>query len=167
MTATPDARTEDLRYEDVVLGAAYTSAFHTVTPADIAAFAALTRDHHPLHLDADYARARGFPGVIAHGLLGLSLMEGLKAEMKVYEHTSIASLGWDAVRFRAPVLAGDTVHVRFHFAEKRPSRRPDRGIVVEDLALVNQRDEAVITARHTSLVLTRHGACSAPSREDA
>lgn len=165
MEAAPDtpppAAASDLFYEDVTVGAAeFRSADHLVSPDDIASFAALTRDHHPLHVDGTYARSRGFPTVIAHGLFGLSLMEGLKAELKVYEHTSIASLGWDAVRFHAPVYAGDTLHVRFRFVEKRASRNPDRGIVVEALELVNQRDEVVTTARHASLVLTRHGACS-------
>lgn len=156
----PDAPATDLFYEDVTLGAEYRSAAHTVSAADIAAFATLTRDHHPLHLDESYARARGFPAVIAHGLFGLSLMEGLKAEMKVYEHTSIASLGWDEVRFKAPILAGDTVHVVFRFVDKRPSRRADRGVVIEALELVNDRAEIVTSARHASLVLTRHGDCS-------
>lgn len=159
-TGPADAPPHDLFYEDVTLGAAYRSAAHTVSAADIAAFATLTRDHHPLHLDEGYARSRGFPAVIAHGLFGLSLMEGLKAEMKVYEHTSIASLGWDEVRFKAPILAGDTVHVVFRFVEKRPSRRPDRGVVVEALELVNDRAEIVTSARHASLVLTRHADCS-------
>lgn len=160
MSDDPAPVPTDLLYEDVLLGAEYASATHTVTPEDIAGFAQLTRDHHPLHLDPAYARSRGFPAVIAHGLFGLSLMEGLKAETRIYEHTSIASLGWDEVRFRAPVLAGDTVRLRFRFVEKRPSRDPDRGVVVEMLELVNQRDETVTTARHASLVLTRHGACS-------
>jgi acyl dehydratase len=153
-------RTTDLAYEDVTLGAAFRSADHVVTGADIAGFAALTRDHHPLHLDAAYARSRGYPDVIAHGLFGLSLMEGLKAELKVYEHTSIASLGWDEVRFKAPVYAGDTLHIRFSFVEKRPSRDPARGIVVEFVELVNGLGDVVTTARHASLVLTRHGLCS-------
>jgi acyl dehydratase len=76
-----DARalTVNLRYEDIELGEEFESAPHTVTPADIAGFADVTRDHHPLHLDAAYARSQGFPAVIAHGLFGLSLMEGLKS----------------------------------------------------------------------------------------
>lgn len=150
----------DVFYEDVRLGAEFRSDAHTVSAADIAAFATLTRDRHPLHVEEGYARSRGFPAVIAHGLFGLALMEGLKAELKVYEHTSIASLGWDEVRFRAPILAGDTVHVVFRFVEKRPSRQADRGIVVEALDLVNDRAEIVTSARHASLVLTRHGDCS-------
>ncbi len=107
----------NLRYEDIALGMQFESAPHTVTPADIATFADVTRDHHPLHVDAAYAKSRGFPAVIAHGLYSLSLMEGLKSELKLYEETSVASLGW--------------------------------------LDLVNQRDEVVTEARHTSLILTR------------
>jgi acyl dehydratase len=145
----------NLRYEDIELGTQFESATHTVTPADIAAFADVTRDHHPLHLDAAYAKSRGFPAVIAHGLFGLSLMEGLKSELKLYEETSVASLGWDEVRFKAPVVAGDRLRVRFRFVEKRPTHNPERGIVVEALDLINQHDEVLTRARHTSLILTR------------
>lgn len=149
------AATINLRYEDITLGAEFESAAHTVTETDIAVFADVTRDHHPLHIDATYAKSRGFPAVIAHGLYGLSLMEGLKSEMKLYEETSVASLGWTDVQFKAPILAGDSLRVRFRFVEKRPTRNPGRGIVIEALDLVNQRDEVVTAAHHTSLILTR------------
>jgi hypothetical protein len=43
-----------------------------------------------LHLDEAHPRKMEFPGFIAHGLFGLSLIEGVKSEMRVYEHTSIA-----------------------------------------------------------------------------
>ena len=145
----------NLRYEDIALGAEFETAMHTVTEADIAVFADVTHDHHPLHVDAGYAKSRGFPAVIGHGLFGLSLMEGLKSELKLYEETSVASLGWDEVRFKAPIVAGDVLRVRFRFVEKRPTRNPARGIVIETLDLLNQRDEVVTAARHTSLILTR------------
>jgi acyl dehydratase len=149
------ALTVNLRYEDIELGAEFESAAHTVTPADIAGFADVTRDHHPLHLDTAYARSQGFPAVIAHGLFGLSLMEGLKSELKLYQETSVASLGWDEVRFKAPIVAGDRLRVRFRFVDKRPTRNAGRGIVIEALDLINQRDEVVTQARHTSLIMTR------------
>jgi len=145
----------NLRYEDIALGAEFETAAHIVTEADIATFADVTRDHHPLHIDSAYARSRGFPAVIGHGLFGLSLMEGLKSELKLYEETSVASLGWDEVRFKGPIVAGDRLRVRFRFVEKRPTRNPERGIVIETLDLLNQRDEVVTAARHTSLILTR------------
>ena len=154
MSGTGAAQT-NLFFEDIELETQFETATHIVTPADIAVFADVTRDHHPLHGDADYSRSQGFPAVIAHGLFGLSLMEGLKSELKLYQETSVASLGWDAVRFKAPVLAGDALRVRFRFVEKRPTRNPARGIVIEALDLINQRDEIVTQARHTSLILTR------------
>lgn len=143
--------------EDITVGKEWRTGTHTVTAAEIAAFAALTRDHHPLHTDEAYCRSRGFPTVIAHGLFGLSLMEGLKTELRLYESTSIASLGWDKVRFRAPVLAGDELHLRMRFTGMRPSRDPGRGVVTEFLELLNARGEVVIEAEHTSLILARRG----------
>jgi len=147
--------TQDIYFEDAVVGATFVTGGHAITAADIARFCDLTRDHHPLHTDADYAGARGFGGVIAHGLYGLALMEGLKTELKLYQNSSIASLGWDRVRFLRPVIAGDTVRVSFEFIEKRASSRPGRGIVIESLRLLNQRDESVIEAQHSALLACR------------
>jgi acyl dehydratase len=67
----------------------------------------------------------------------------------------VASLGWDEVRFKAPIVAGDRLRVRFRFIEKRPTRDAGRGIVIEAIELINQRGEVVTQARHTSLILTR------------
>lgn len=157
----------DLYFEDVEIGSTLTTATHAVTADDIARFADLTRDHHPLHTDAAYSRTRGFPGVIAHGLFCLSLMEGLKSELRVYERSSIASLGWDAVRFRKPVVAGDRLTVQIRFLSKRLSRTPGRGVVREALQLVNQDGETVIEAEHASLLVTRHASCRDPDTTPA
>ncbi len=154
---------DGLWYEDIPIGEEMATPAHLVTAGDIARFADVTLDRHPLHVDADYCHARGFPGLIAHGLYGLSLIEGLKSLLHLYDHSSVASLGWESVRFKAPVLAGDTLHARFRFVEKRLSRRGDRGIVTEDCALVNQRKDVVIEARHAGLVLCRQGVGQAPS----
>lgn len=145
----------DLYYEDVTIGDVFDTAAHKVTKADIKAFADATRDHHPLHTDEAHCRKIGFPGVIAHGLYGVSLIEGLKAEMKLYENTSIASLGWDKVRFVKPIYADDIVHARVTFTAKRASKKPDRGVVTEAIQLINQRGEVVTEGEHVTLVLRR------------
>lgn len=145
----------DLYYEDVVLGEGVTTAAHTITMDDILTFAAVTRDRHPLHTDAEYCARTQFGKPIAHGLYGLSLIEGLKAEMKLYENTSIASLGWDKVAFRAPAFPGDTVHVRMTFAAKRPSKDTSRGVVTEKLELVNQDGRVVCEAEHITMLKRR------------
>jgi acyl dehydratase len=83
-------------------------------------------------MSTPYAKSRGFPAVIGHGLFGLSLMEGLKSELKLYEETSLASLGWDEVRFKAPIVAGDTLRRPLPFRreatdQKSRTRHRDRG----------------------------------------
>jgi acyl dehydratase len=146
---------QGLYFEDVEVGHEIVTDSHTVTMDDILTFASVTRDRHPLHTDEAFCRTTPFGRPIAHGLYGLSLIEGLKAELKLYEHTSVASLGWDGVRFRKPVFPGDTVQVRVRFREKRPSRRGGRGIVVEEVELLNQDGVVVTEAVHTTLLITR------------
>jgi acyl dehydratase len=148
-------RAASLHYEDVDLGATVETRAHTVTTDDVQKFCEVTHDHHPLHTDDAFARSMGFPACIAHGLYGLSLMEGLKSELGLYETTSVASLGWDEVRFRKPLLVGDSVLARVRFESKRPASKPGRGVVTETVELINQTGEVVISARHATLLLNR------------
>ena len=145
----------DLYYEDVVVGEERFSALHTVTLAGIKAFAEITLDDHPLHWDEEFCRSTVYGRPIAHGLYGLSLMEGLKTKMGLYLHTSLGSLGWDEVRFLKPIFPDDTVHVKLRFAHKRMSRKPDRGVVTEWVELVNQEGEVVTEGVHATLLLRR------------
>ena len=148
----------DLYYEDVVVGDGCETVAHTVTMDDILGFAAVTRDRHPLHTDPDYCSRTEFGRPIAHGLYGLSLIEGLKSELKLYENTSIASLGWDKVSFRAPAFVGDRLHVRMRFLAKRESRDPSRGVVTEGVELVNQDGRVVVAGEHITMVKRRPAA---------
>ena len=156
---TDAVRTEppptSLNLEDIVIGERWQTRSHTVGAAEIAGFGTLILDEHPLHTDPEYCRSRGFPGIIAHGLFGLALMEGLKTGLHLYDSTSIASLGWSKVRFLRPLLAGDAVHLRFRFLAARRSRSGDRGVVTEALELVNDRNEVVIDAEHAGLLQAR------------
>jgi acyl dehydratase len=145
----------DLYYEDVVVGEERESALHTVTLADIKAFAEITLDDHPLHWDEEFCKSTVFGRPIAHGLYGLSLIEGLKTKMGLYLHTSLGSLGWDEVRFLKPIFPDDTVHVKVRFTAKRESRKPDRGVVTEWVELINQQGEVVTEAEHVTLLLRR------------
>lgn len=149
------ATARDLFFEDIEIGTTVTTATHDVTLADIRGFAEITRDRHPLHTDEDFCRTMVYGRPVAHGLYGLSLMEGLKAELGLYDHTSIGSLGWDKVRFAGPLFPGDRVHARMRFASKRLSRNPRRGVVVEEVELVNQHNDVVTRAEHVTLLMVR------------
>ena len=49
----------------------------TVTPEMMDAFRAITGDVSPIHIDADYAKGRGFPGRVVYGMLGASFFSTL------------------------------------------------------------------------------------------
>ncbi len=146
---------QGLTFEDVVVGEMRVTGTHVIDDDGIAAFADVTLDHHPLHSDDAFAREMGFPRRIAHGLYGLSLIEGLKSQLGLYEHTSIASLGWDQVRFVRPILSGNTVRVRMSFLSKRPSSKPGRGIVVEQVVLERADGMSLIEGQHATLLVCR------------
>ena len=144
-----------LYYDDVEIDAELTTTSHVIAYKDVLAFADITLDHHPLHTDPDYCRNTEFGQPIAHGLYGLALIEGLKSELRLYQNTAVASLGWDKVQFKKPIISGDTVHVRMTFTHKRPSRKPDRGVFTEKLLLVNLWGDVVTEAEHVTLLKRR------------
>lgn len=78
----------------------------TVTEADILAFAAVTGDENPVHMDEAYAAATPFKGRIAHGMLSAGYISAvlgvdLPGPGAIYLSQSL--------RFRRPVRIGDTV----------------------------------------------------------
>jgi acyl dehydratase len=134
---------EDRQYfEDIEVGAEYVSPGRTVTEADIVAFAGLSGDYNVLHTDAEFMRTSIFGERIAHGLLGLSISSGLGARAMARPFATLAFLGlrW---RFKGPIKIGDTIKVRIKVTDKRETSKPDRGIVVLNRAVTNQRGEVV------------------------
>ncbi|MBS0446018.1 MAG: MaoC family dehydratase [Proteobacteria bacterium] len=60
-------------YDSVELGDALPAlSLPTVDRRMLALFAGASGDHHPIHIDLDYARRAGMPDVFAHGMLGMA-----------------------------------------------------------------------------------------------
>jgi acyl dehydratase len=134
---------EDRQYfEEIQVGSEYVSPGRTVTEADIVAFAGLSGDYNVLHTDAEFMRTSIFGERIAHGLLGLAIQSGLGARATSRPFATIAFLGlrW---RFKGPIKIGDTIKVRVKVSDKRETSKPDRGIVVLQRSVTNQRGEVV------------------------
>jgi 3-hydroxybutyryl-CoA dehydratase len=125
-------------YEDIQLGER-ASASRTITEADINAFAALSGDYNPIHVDEDYAKRTRWQGRIAHGMLVAGLVTQTLSELggEGAVHTS------QEVTFRAPVRLGDTVTVTSEVTGKVEEKR--RLLIAN--TWVNQEGEAVITGR--------------------
>lgn len=121
-----------------------------VSAAMIAAFADLTGDRTEFHLSAEAALQNGFGGQVAHGLLVLALVEGLKTNAPV-RIDGVAALGWEW-SFRQPVLAGAVIRVRVTVLARRFAG-PDRsllelGVEVLSRDAVVQRGQTRMMVRH-------------------
>lgn len=82
---------------------------HVVTEADIAAFAALSGDFNPVHMDEAFAATTPFKGRIAHGILSATYISAVLGET-LPGHGAIYVE--QALRFRRPVRIGDEVTAR-------------------------------------------------------
>lgn len=130
-------------YERLGKGHRWTSPGRTVAEGDINLFAGLTGDIHPLHTDAEYAKASPYGARIAHGYFTASLASGLAYRVGLDEGTSQAVLS-TAWKFPAPVMLGDTLRVVITLVDLRPSRKhPTMGIVTRRYDVENQRGDVV------------------------
>jgi len=130
-------------WEEWELGAEFESPGRTVTEADIVAFAGLSGDYNPLHINEEHCRNTIFGGRIAHGPLVYAIAAGLLFQLHLYDDTLIAFLGFENLKFTKPVKPGDTIHARIKVLEKRETSNPDRGVMKRQLHVLNQRGEVV------------------------
>ena len=144
-----------LFFEDFHEGQAWTTRGRTVTEADVVQFAGLSWDHNRIHTDEDYCKTESVFGTrIAHGLLGLAMSSGLTVSLGLFEGTVIAFLGLEW-KFTGPIMIGDTVHVEQKVLSTRPTSKPDRGVVVFETRLLNQRGEVVQQGTRTLMMKRR------------
>jgi acyl dehydratase len=146
-----------LYFEDFQVGQRFTTPARTVTEADIVHFAGISGDYNPIHTDAEFARSTPFGVRIAHGLLVLSMLTGLRQRSGHFEGTIIAWLEIRNYRFLKPVFIGDTVHGETEILEKRETSRPDRGILVQKVRVLNQKGEVVQEGEFVTMVKRREG----------
>ncbi|HYL81680.1 MAG TPA: MaoC/PaaZ C-terminal domain-containing protein [Candidatus Acidoferrum sp.] len=145
-------------YEDMQVGEEYESPARTITETDIVNFSAISGDWSPVHSDEEACKKCPYGTRIAHGLLGLAVSEGLKFRIPEFASARyMASLYWN-YKFTGPILMGDTIRVRVKIQSKRETKKPDRGIVVEYVTMLNQRGEIVQEGEHGLMVLRKGAA---------
>jgi acyl dehydratase len=103
----------------------------TFTREQIAAYAQASGDRNPIHLDDEFARSVGLPGVIAHGMLQMGLLAVVACEAA----GGPSKLRSMSCRFAGMVVPGDAVTFT---AEPAGAGRLQ-------LRAVNQKGEPVLT----------------------
>lgn len=124
-----------------------------VTAAMITAFADLTGDKTDIHLSDAAGRQKGFGGQVAHGLLVLALVEGLKSHAPA-RIDGVAALGWDW-GFRQPVLAGAMIRAKVTILARRVAG-PDRSLLELEIEVFS--GEAVVQRGQTRMMVRRRPA---------
>jgi 3-hydroxybutyryl-CoA dehydratase len=130
-------------FDELAAGARFSTPGRTISEADIVAFAALTGDTHPQHVDPEWAADSRFGEQIAHGLLVLSCAVGM-VPLDPERVVALRRVG-DAV-FKAPVRIGDTVHVEGEVLDLR-AVDDENGIVECRWRVRNQDDRLVALAK--------------------
>lgn len=111
----------------------------TVSESDVYLYAGISGDFSPNHIDEEYMKAGRYGTRIAHGTLLMGLMSAASARLNLGR---TASLGYDRVRFIAPVFFGDTITTEY-----RVSRYDhEKNRVYADVNCRNQRGEVVAVA---------------------
>ena len=132
-------------YVAVGEGASFTK---TVGETDVYMFAGITGDFSPNHVNRAYMERSSFGRLQAHGALLVGFMSTAStlviAKSREGADETPVSLGYDRVRFLAPVYFGDTVTVDYTIASVDVERRRSNG----DIRVTNQDGTLVAVATH-------------------
>lgn len=122
----------------------------TVSESDVYLYAGITGDFSGNHVNAEFMRTSMFGARIAHGALLVGFMSTCSTMLieqnlqKGIDSTPV-SLGYDRMRFVAPVYFGDTVTVVYTVSEVDLERRRTRAAI----EITNQKGETVAIAEHS------------------
>ncbi len=135
-TANDGLWMENVTYDELSVGQS-ARLVRTVTLQDIQAFAAVSGDINPAHLNPEYADATMFHGVIAHGMLGAALISALFGTQ--FPGPGTIYLGQE-LKFTKPVRIGDTLTVLATVKEKNDEKKR----IKLDCQVTNQQGEVVL-----------------------
>jgi acyl dehydratase len=124
-------------FEELVVGEEFRSPTRTIAEYDLYVFAGLTGDLTDFHISTEAAKNSVFGQRAAHGMLLVSIANGLYNRIGITDETGMALTGIEW-RFLAPGFIGDTVHLVAAVQEKREVSKKDRGLVFWDARLLKQ-----------------------------
>ena len=142
------------KFEDLTIGESRVSSARTLTQAEIVEFAS-RYDPQWFHVDPEAARDSHFGELIASGIQVLAIWRILDHEMNS-DIDFVCGVGWDEVRMKTAVRAGDTLRATSRIVDLIPSDSgKPRGTAITDYRMLNQHDAVVISFRSINLVYSR------------
>lgn len=133
------------------MGVRYPTRVRTITDADHEAFCRLVGYEVPMFLDDAYAKQHGLPGRICPSHLIMSFSTAMTGDL--FRESVIALMAIENARFLGVVRPGDRIRTEVEVVEKRPTSKPDRGVVVFRDHVYNQDGTEVF--RNDKIALLR------------
>ncbi len=146
---------EDRYLEDYEPGSVHEFGIIKVEEPDIIEFARRF-DPQVFHTVPQAAKHTTYGGLIASGWHTASLMMRLFVDHYLSGIASLGSPGVDELRWKKPVRPGDTLSLRVTVVETKRSRsKPDRGVLISFIEVINQKDYVVMSMKAVNLLLCR------------
>ena len=126
----------------------------TITAGEHMQFCMLTMNHHPIHIDANFAAKTQHAQPLVVGTLVFSVVVGMTVP-DISGH-AVANLEYTEVKHLGPTFQGDTLYAQTTILDKRESRsKPDRGIVSVETVAFNQHKEKILSFKRAVLIPKR------------
>jgi 3-hydroxybutyryl-CoA dehydratase len=116
-----------------------------VTDAMVRAFAEVSGDFNPIHLDAEFAATTRFKQRIAHGMLSASFIS--RALANDMPGAGSVYLG-QSLKFTAPVFIDETIAIKCTMT----AIREDKGIATIETIVTKENGEVAIKGEATALI---------------
>jgi len=147
-----------LHFEDLQVGEVIDLGHITVTREMIVGFARQF-DPFPFHLDEKAAKASLLGGLASSGWQTGALSLRMLADSFLSRVASAGSLGFRDLKWKNPVMVGDTIGGTVTIAElRRSAGHPQWGIMSLDFDMRNQKGKPVLSMRLANLIDTREPA---------
>ena len=122
----------------------------TIFESDNNLFSLLTMNHHPVHIDLDYAQNARHKKILVVGPLVFSIIVGLT--VSTISGRAIANLEYENIKHTAPVFLNDTIRAETIILSKKETRSGRSGVLYVETSGFNQHNEKIIEFRRRVLL---------------
>ena len=123
----------------------------TISESDNNFFCLMTLNHHPVHLDIEYAKSNHHEKILVVGTLVFSLSVGMT--VGDISGKAIANLNYENINHHGPVFIGDTIRTETEILGIRDSKsNKNAGIIYVESRAFNQDNKLVLSFRRNVLV---------------
>ena len=122
----------------------------TIFESDNNLFSLITMNHHPVHLDINYAKRKKKKKILVNGLLVISIVVGMS--VKDISLDAVANLGYDKIIHHNPVFLNDTLYAESLLIKKEKTKKKNYRICTYDTFAHNQNNKLILSLQRKILI---------------